>query len=160
MAKYTFIMHSLEYIPLSRVNSDDFITLLNNPKIREHLIGHDLFDHTSLNAWIKGKAEVDAQPGCKVRAIILNGLLIGWCGIQLENGQYEIAIIISDKSWGIGKTVFQDIMGWAKELGHSDVFIHFLETRPEYNFLKKISKNVYKSELYGRKFTTYQLEII
>ena len=60
---------------------------------------------------------------------------------------------------GLGKKVFYDIMRWAKDLGHDEVFIHFLHTRPEYRFLRKISKDVYESEFLGNKFTTYQLEV-
>ncbi len=50
-------------------------------------------------------------------------------------------------------------MVWAKDFNHKTVFIHFLYTRPEYKFLRKIAKNVSQSELYGSQFTTYELEV-
>ncbi|MCF7981581.1 MAG: GNAT family N-acetyltransferase [Pseudomonadales bacterium] len=105
------------------------------------------------------KIEVDSFPGCKVRAIVVDGQLAGWCGIQFEDEKYEIAIVLDDGYWGLGKTIFRDLMGWAKELGHQTIFIHFLYTRPEYKFLRKISKNVFKSEFLGSKFTTYELAV-
>lgn len=70
-----------------------------------------------------------------------------------------MAIVLDDKFWGMGKTVFNDIMRWAKELGHDEVFIHLLHTRPEYRFLRKISKNVFETQLLGDKFTTYQIPV-
>lgn len=152
-------MSTLEYVRLSEINSDDFIYLLNKQKIREHLINHELFNLDTVELWIKDKIKVDSIRGCKVRAIISNNHLAGWCGIQLENEQYEVAIVIDDKHWGIGKAVFQEIMSWAKAFGHDELFIHFHHTRPEYRFLRKISKNVYKSELLGSKFTTYQIAV-
>ncbi len=152
-------MSTIEYLNLSEVNPHDFIPLLNNLKIREHLIEHELFDIGTVKAWIKAKIKVDSTSGCKVRAIILNNQLAGWCGIQLEGEKYEVAIVIDDKLWGIGKTVFYDIICWAKALGHKEIFIHFLHTRPKYKFLRKISRNVYESELLGSKFTTYQLAV-
>jgi hypothetical protein len=105
------------------------------------------------------KLEVDATSGCKVRGIFFDGELAGWCGIQLEGDNYELAIIIDDKFWGLGKKVFKDMMRWAKELAHEVVYIHFLHTRPEYKFLKKMSSNVYKTELFDSTFTTYQLSV-
>ena len=123
-------MNTIEYVKLNEVNLNEFLSLLNNQKNREHLIEHELFNPGTAKAWINSKIEVDSIYGCRVRAIIYKGQLAGWCGIQLEEKKYEIAIVIDNKFWGLGKTVFSDIMCWAKELGHEDVFIHFLHTRP------------------------------
>jgi len=148
---------NIKYIIFSEVDPVDFLVLLNKQKLREHLIQHDLFDIDSINDWIKAKLEVDSEPGCRVRAILFNDNLVGWCGIQFENDKYEIAIIIDDSLWGAGKRIYTEVMCWAKELGHDEVVIHLLDSRPEYKFLRKIAKNVYKSELLGREFITYQL---
>ena len=152
-------MSTIEYIKLSKVNPNDFIPLLNNRKIREHLIDHEPFDTVSVRGWINAKIKVDSTYGCKVRAINFNNQLVGWCGIQYEDEKYDLAIVIDNKSWGLGKIVFNDIMRWAKSLGHKEIFIHLLHTRPEYNFLRKRSINMYKSEVLGSKFTTYQLAV-
>jgi len=152
-------MKKLEYLRFNKININDFKTLLNKQKIREHLIEHELFDQNTVASWIAEKIEMDNIQGCKVRGIYSNKTLAGWCGIQLEEGKYEIAIVLDDSFWGIGKSVFNDMIGWAKEFGHDEVFIHFLHTRPEYKFLHKISKNVYETELHGNKFTTYQLAV-
>jgi len=152
-------MSTIEYVKLSDIDPDDFLPLLNNPKIREHLIKHELFDSDSVNAWAKAKIQVDSINGCRVRAIILNKKLVGWCGIQLEDEKYEIAIVIDDIYWGLGKKVFYELIRWAKTLGHNEIYIHLLHTRPEYKFLRKISTQVYENKLLGNKFTTYQLEV-
>ncbi len=150
-------MGTVQYLKFNTINPSDFLPLLNSNIIRKHLIEHELFTVETLTAWMNSKIEVDAISGCKVRAIIYEDELAGWCGIQLEDGKYELAIIIDDKYWGLGKKVFKDMMCWAKELGHKDVYIHFLHTRPDYKFLKNIAKNVYPTELFGNVFTTYQL---
>ncbi len=152
-------MSTVNYLRFNKINPGDFLPLLNNEKIRKHLIEHELFTIDTLTTWMNSKIEVDATSGCRVRAIVCGGELAGWCGIQLEEGKYEFAIIIDDKFWGLGKKVFQGMMCWAKELNHDDIFIHSLHTRPDYKFLKKIAKNVYESELFGSKFTTYQLTV-
>ncbi len=152
-------MNGIEYIKLNEINSSEFLPLLNKKKIREHLIEHRLFDAATVKAWQEAKIEVDSIQGCKIQAILVDKKLAGWCGIQLENKQYEIAIVLDDCYWGYGRKIFREIMVWAKDLGHKTVYIHFLHTRPEYKFLRNISKNVYKSELLGSKFTTYELAV-
>jgi len=152
-------MSTVEYPEFNKIKPSDFLPLLNSKKIRKHLIEHELFTIDTLTAWMHSKMEVDATSGCKVRGIVLDGELAGWCGVQLEEGKYELAIIIDDKFWGLGKRVFKDMMCWAKELEHNEVYIHFLHTRPEYKFLKKIAKNVYIADFFGSKFTTYQLTV-
>lgn len=152
-------MKTIEYVHFGEVISDEFISLLNKHKIREHLISHELFDAESIDSWINGKIELDACKGCKVRAILVDKQLAGWCGIQLEDSKYEIAIVIDDSHWGLGTKIFPEVMVWAKILDHDTVFIHFLDTRPEYKFLRKIAKNVYGSEILGSRFTTYELAV-
>lgn len=152
-------MSTIKYIKFEEVDSTEFIPLLNKDKLREHLISHDLFDLELVKSWMVSKIEVDACSGCKVRAILVENNLAGWCGIQFENGKYEVAVVIDESYWGLGIKIFQEVMAWAKDFNHETVFIHLFHTRPEYRFLRKIAKNVYQSELLGGKFTTYELEV-
>jgi len=152
-------MTSVDYVTFDQIDPEDFLPLLNSPKIRKHLIPHDLFTPDSLKVWMTDKITVDAIAGCKVRGIVCDGKLAGWCGIQLEQERYEMAIIITDQYWGLGKGVFQEMMGWAKSFGHDSVFIHLLHTRPEYRFLKKIAIRVFDNELFGSRFITYQIPV-
>lgn len=122
-------------------------------------MAHHQFDVSSATDWINSKIEVDATPGCRVRAILREKDLAGWCGIQHEMGQYELALVLDEKYWGLGKSVFVDLMAWANELGHEAVFIHFLHTRPAYKFLQKRAIQVFTSEMYNTQFTTYQLRV-
>ncbi|MEX2964432.1 N-acetyltransferase [Microbulbifer sp. TYP-18] len=152
-------MGNLNYLRFTEINPDEFLPILNSEKIRKHLIEHDLFTIDTLKVWMEAKLEVDGQSGCRVRAIVFEGLLVGWCGIQLEGGKYELAIIIDDQFWGLGKQVFRDLMLWAREFGHKEVSMNLLNTRRDYRFLNKISKRVRDAELYGQQFTEYLLEI-
>lgn len=152
-------INSLAYLKFDEVCEGDFVIMLNKPKIREHLVEHDLFDEYSIKAWVKSKLAVDAVSGCRVRAINFQSRLVGWCGIQLEAGKYEIAIVLDEAAWGLGRQVFLDVFGWAKELKHEEVSIHLFHTRPEYRFLAKMAKQVFHSELYGKQYTTYLLAV-
>jgi hypothetical protein len=152
-------MGKLMYVRLSEINPEDFLPLLNKATTREHLIKHELFTVAKIEDWIKAKIAEDNKEGCKVRAIMLDHQLAGWCAIQSDDGAYEIAVVIEDCFWGLGKTVFADVMNWAKALGHATVLIHLLKTRPEYKFLRKMASKVYESEVFGSEFLTYELAV-
>lgn len=149
----------IEYVKLNDIDPGDFIPILNDQKIRKHLIEHDLFDVDTARSWVETKIETDSNEGCKVRAIVYEDRLVGWCGIQFEDGEYGMAIIIDQQFWGLGKVVFHDLMRWAKDLGHDEIFIHLRHSRPEYRFLRKTAKKVYERELLGEQFTVYLLPV-
>ncbi len=150
---------ALEFLRFEDASPRDFLTFLNNQKTRKHLIKHDQFTIESATDWINSKIAVDSTQGCRVRVVMCENKLAGWCGLQCEAGKYEIAIVLDDKFWGLGKQVFQQVMTWAKELGHKEIFIHLLHTRPRYKFLHKMASNVFETELFGSKFTSYQLTV-
>lgn len=152
-------MRELKYPHFSEISPEDFLPILNKSSTREHLIKHKAFDLDSVEQWIQGKMDEDAKPSCRIRAITVDEQLVGWCGVQFEDGEYEIAIILDDSCWGVGKRVFFEMISWAVEMGHKTVFIHLLHTRPEYKFLRKLARRVYQSELMGSKFTTYELDV-
>ncbi|PIQ25934.1 GNAT family N-acetyltransferase [bacterium (Candidatus Blackallbacteria) CG17_big_fil_post_rev_8_21_14_2_50_48_46] len=152
-------MSLIEYLRFDKIDPNEFVPLLNKKSTREHLIAHEKFDTESVAQWMKAKIEVDQIEGCRVRALSVNGVLAGWCAIQSVDTQYEIAIVLDEHYWGIGKKVFGELMQWAQEFGHDKIYIHLLHTRPEYKFLRKMSTNVYESMILGSKFTTYELNL-
>lgn len=91
--------------------------------------------------------------------MFIGGVLAGWCGIQPDDNGFEIAIGIAKDFWGFGISIFQEMMLWAKEMGHKEIVLHLLETRPEYKFLKRKATKVQKTELFGRNFTTYFISV-
>jgi hypothetical protein len=152
-------MAKIEYTDLQDLDRGELLSILNTDKIREHLVAHDLFNEESLAEWVASKVSVDSTNGCKVRGIRVNGAAAGWCGIQLEDESYELAIVLNEAYWGIGIAVFKDMMVWASELGHSHVVLHLFNTRPEYKFLTKIASRVYESVIFGQKYTSYELRV-
>jgi hypothetical protein len=152
-------MSEIEYVCFNEVNPEEFLEILNEDSLRTHLIDHPYFDSVSLQEWMKDKISIDANDGCLVRAVLIGGVLAGWCGIQPDDKGFEIAIVISQKFWGCGLPIFKNLMGWANELGHKEILFHLLDSRPEYKALNKMSTKVHKTELAGRYFTTYYFSV-
>lgn len=148
-------MSDIDFKEFGQVNPDDLIPVVNEQELRKHLVEHEPFNPASIRKWISDKLKVDSQEGCRVRAIYIDGVPAGWCGIQPDDTGYELAVVISRKFWGNGITIFKTLLGWAKELGHNEVVFHLLDSRPEYKVLNKMATKVYKTELLGRCFTSY-----
>ena len=152
-------MSGIDFLAFDQVELDELIVIVNEESLRKHLIDHPYFDIASLKIWMEEKIKVDSMQGCRVRAVYIDGVLAGWCGIQPDNDCFEIAIVISHRFWGFGISIFKSLLGWAKEMGHKEVLFHLLDSRPEYKALKKMSSKVHKTELSGRSFTTYHIPI-
>lgn len=152
-------MDKIQYIRFEDINPSDLILILNEQKVRDHLVLHPTFDSNNVNEWVKNKIDCNSKSGCRTRVITEKNNLVGWCGIQQDNDGYEIAIVLSKSCWGLGPLIFKDLLLWAKELGHIEVVIHLLETRPEYRFLKRISTRVSKTKMLNRVFTTYHIPV-
>lgn len=150
-------MNDISYLRFDEICPSEFLQVLNSERVRKHLIEHEYFTLDSLTIWMNEKIKLDQTPGCRVRAVLLGDELIGWCAIQHDSGMYELAVIIDDKSWGLGKGIYQDLMGWARELNHKIVYINLLHTRPQYRFLSKLAKTVTETEMLGTKFTRYEI---
>ncbi|WP_044616184.1 hypothetical protein [Gynuella sunshinyii] len=152
-------MSEIKYLSFSDINPDDFLVIVNEDSLRTHLIEHAYFDSSSIREWVEDKIKVDALPGCRIRAVYIDGSLAGWCGIQPDDSGFELAIVISKNFWGYGINIFKSLMIWAAELGHEEVLFHLLESRREYSALKKMADKVQKTELLGRVFTTYFISV-
>jgi hypothetical protein len=152
-------MNAINYLKFNEINPDDLSSVLNQDNVRDHLVPHRHFDSCSIRDWIKGKIDHDSFPGCRIRAVFIDDNLAGWCGIQKDNENFELAIVISQAHWGKGPLIFKDLISWAKELEHQEVLIHLLETRREYRFLKRMSTSTHKTKMFGKTFITYHIAV-
>ncbi len=152
-------MSEIEFLCFNKVNPEDLIEIVNEDSLRTHLIDHPYFNSISIQAWMEDKIVVNTIKGCRIRAVYINGVLAGWCGIQPDDKGFELAIVISQKFWGFGIPIFKTLMFWARELEHKEILFHLLESRPEYKALNKMATKVHKTEQLGRCFTTYYVPV-
>jgi len=150
----------LTYHTLDVPPAEEWIELLNSDLVRKHLIQHPPFTTESLNVWLQGKIKSGQQPGCIIRAIHSDGKLAGWCGIQVESSDYELALVLSPKYWGQGRTAMNQVIKWAQELGHGHLLAHLPQTRPQTKALARLfGRPVAVNNIQGHVFNTYRIEI-
>ena len=150
----------LTYHKIDTAQTDGWLELLNSDLVRKHLIQHPVFTSDTVAIWLQSKVEVDREPCCLMRAIQSDGRLIGWCGIQIESGEYELALVLSPKFWGHGREVVNQIKLWARELGHKHLLAHLPQTRPQTKALERLfGKPIRVSNIHNTVFNTYKIEI-
>ena len=150
----------LTYHTFDTSPTEEWLELLNLDPVRKHLIEHPKFTTETLESWLQTKIKADSEPGCILRAIRSDGKLVGWCGIQMESGDYELAIVLSPKSWGHGREAMNQIKMWAQEFGHKQLLAHLPRTRPQTKALEKLfGKHVRITNIQGNVFNTYRIEI-
>lgn len=149
----------MKYIDLESIKLNELVALLNECEVRTHLIQHDLFDAKSAQGWINSKLEINSLKGCYVRAIEIEGKLVGWCGIQPDDYCHEIAIVLQKSSWGVGGLVFKDLMTKAQEMGLKEVVLNLLNSRPKYESLSRLANRVETRNVHGGCFRTYYISV-
>ena len=152
-------MKNIEYREFGDISAASMASLLNEDSLRTHLIDHPYFDAETVQAWMGEKVEIDSQAACRVRAVLVGGELAGWCGIQPDDEGVELAVVISQRYWGVGVAVFKDMLSWARELGHSQIRFHLLDSRKAYRSLESMASEVIQSQMLGRTFTTYNIPV-
>ncbi len=152
-------MPNIEFQCLDAFEPKEFLAFLNSAKVRRHLVQHHQFDEAAAAQWLAAKLSIDEMPGCRLRAVCVDGELAGWCGIQPDDAGYELAVVLDERYWGIGLEVYRSMMAWAAELGHKFVNVHLLATRPEYRFLRKMATSVTRGDWQGEAFISYRLAV-
>lgn len=150
----------LSYHEFDSSLAEEWIKLLNSELVRKHLIQHPPFTTESVKVWLQSKIKEDQESGCRIRAIHSNGELVGWCGVQRQSGNYEIALVLSPAYWGRGREVAKQIIKWAQELGHNELLAHLPLTRPQTKALERLfGQPIGSTNIHGHIFNTYRIEI-
>ncbi|QSV16142.1 GNAT family N-acetyltransferase [Photobacterium ganghwense] len=145
----------MTFIDLCDVPPKELVAMLNECEVRAHLIKHELFTVQTAYEWVSRKAEMNAIKGCYIQAIDVDGQLAGWCGIQPDGDDYEVAVVLRQRYWGIGISVFRVLLDKAKSMGHKEVVLNLLSTRPKYESLVRRASKVEIRQIHGGCFTSY-----
>ena len=99
---------------MSSINPEEYIRLHANPLVRRHmpLMGEE-FDLETCREWIKGKERMWEEHGIGPWAIRIDGRFAGWGGLQAEEGEADLGMVLHPDFWGYGKAVLDMIIRWA-----------------------------------------------
>lgn len=118
-----------------------------------------LFDEKQCLAWVKGKEKQWQDHGYGPWAFLVDNKFAGWGGLQYEDGDADLALVLHPQYWGLGKKIFNEIIRKAfNEMGMESITILLPPTR---NKLKRVYLLGFEFEseimLSGECFIKYRL---
>ncbi len=118
-----------------------------------------LFDEKQCLDWVKAKEKQWQDHGYGPWAFLVDNKFAGWGGLQYENGDADLALVLHPQYWGFGKKIFNQIIRRAfNEMGMESITILLPPTR---NKLKRIYLLGFELEseiiLSGELFIKYRL---
>lgn len=145
---------------LTEIDKDEMIKLMNHPLILRHMpLATAKFDDEKYTQFIKAKEKIWNEKGYGPWAFVINGKLAGWGGLQPENGDVEIALVLHPKYWGLGKIAYDKIINYAFEkLGLDSLIVLFPPSRNRIKGLFRLGfKKDGELEIEGKKFFRYRI---
>lgn len=131
-------MH-IEKRKLKDVDKNLIIQLLNNPLVKRHMpLSVKNFDEKQYIDFIEAKESIWKNFGFGPWAYFINDKFVGWGGIQPDEDDFELALVLSPDSWGYGRHLYNDLIQEAfSELNLKSVTILFPPSRTRIKWIFK-----------------------
>lgn len=101
----------LEFKRLTEVALADIISLNNNADVlRQMPLGSANFDDVTAKEWVKQKDAQWEQYGYGPWAFVIDQQFAGWGGLQYEEGDADLALVLHPSFWGSGRAIYQEIV--------------------------------------------------
>jgi [ribosomal protein S5]-alanine N-acetyltransferase len=150
----------IEFKRLSDVDKSDVMELMNHPLIRRHMpLAKELFDDAAYDAFIKAKEQLWQQYGYGPWAFFIDGIFVEWGGLQFEEGDADLALVLHPRHWGMGKVIYDQIIDRAfGSMGFQSITALLSPSRIRLKGLKRLRfKRDGETELHGEKFLRFRL---
>ena len=151
---------NLQLKHLNEVAPSDIIDLMNNPLVRRQMpLTYDNFTAADCIAFVRGKEQLWTDYGYGPWAFLINGKFAGWGGLQPEQGEADLALVLHPDYWGTGYHIYQEIIKRAfNEMGFESVIILFPPTRTRIKGILRLGfKPDGEMEVGGERFIRYRL---
>lgn len=151
----------IEFIRLTEVNKHEIINLMNNPLVRRQmpLLSYD-FDENICDQFIEAKEKIWNEYGYGLWAFMVKNQFAGWGGLQPENSDVDLAIVLHPDYWGLGKSIYAQIIGKAfNEMNLSSITVLFPPSRTRIKGLLKLGfKRETETMIGDQQFIRFRIE--
>ena len=154
------VQMKLEFKRMSEVHPSEYVALNTNPLVmRQMPLSDNRFDEEVCIEWIKGKEKIWDEHGYGPWAFIVDGKFAGWGGLQPEEGEADLGLVLHPDFWGMGKIIYEEIIHRAfGEMGLESITILFPPSRTR---IKGILRLGFipdgELEISGERFIRYRL---
>lgn len=151
----------IKFRRLTEVSRNEIIDLMNSPLVRRQmpLLSYD-FDESICDQFIEAKEKIWNEYGYGPWAFIVKGQFAGWGGLQPENGDVDLAIVLHPDYWGLGKIIYTQIINKAfNEMSLTSITVLFPTSRTRIKGLLKIGFEKETEVIIGnQQFIRYRIE--
>lgn len=151
---------NIEFKRLPEINKSEIIELMNNSLVRRQMpLLKDNFGDRDCDEFIAAKERLWTDHGYGPWAFVVDGHFIGWGGLQPENGEADLGLVLHPKYWGIGKTIYKEIIDWAfGKMDFESVTALLPPTRTRIKGLLRLGFKIDgELEVGGERFIRYRL---
>ena len=151
----------IEFKRLVEVNRRDIISLMNNNQVRRHMpLLTSEFSEGKCESFIKAKEEHWREFGFGLYAFEIGNRFVGWGGLQRENDDIDLALVLHPDHWGIGKILYKRFIQIAfVEMELMSITILLPKTRIRIQGLKRLGfEDDGEIELGQNKFMRFRLK--
>lgn len=151
----------IEFKRLNEVDKSEIIDLMNNPLVRRQMpLTKDNFEENDCDDFISSKERLWAENGYGPWSLIVDGQFVGWGGLQTENGEADLALVLHPNYWGIGKKLYDKIIERAfGEMGFDTLTVLLPHTRTRIKGLLRLGfRKDGELEVGKEQFVRYRLE--
>lgn len=105
---------NIQFKRLHEVDQAVIIELMNHPLVRRHMpmLSHP-FGTEAYEAFLASKEQLWSVHGYGPWAFEQDGQFLGWGGLQAENGEPDLALVLHPNHWGSGKHIIKLILSRA-----------------------------------------------
>lgn len=151
---------SVVFKRLSEVDRSAIIDLMNDPRVRRHMpLARGDFGPAECDEFVAAKERLWEEHGYGPWAFVMDGELLGWGGLQPEGREVDLALVLHPKHWGLGKTLYQEIISHAfGRLGFKSVTVLLPPTRTRVSGVLMLGfEPDGEVEVAGERFIRYRL---
>lgn len=152
-------MH-LKFKRMSEVENAEYIALHLNPLVRRQMpLTNENFGEKECQEWVAGKEKQWDEHGYGPSAFIIDGKFAGWGGLQNENGDADLGLVLHPDYWGMGKIIYTEIIRRAfEEMKLETVTILLPPTRTRIKAILRLGFQADgEVEIKGERFIRYRL---
>ena len=152
---------NIEFKNLGEIDKSSIIDLMNNSLVRRQmpLLKGD-FDENDCDNFIASKERLWEEYGYGPWAFVIDDQFAGWGGIQPEDGEADLALVLHPEYWGMGKVLYKEIIRRAfDELGVHSIQVLFPPTRTRIKGLLRLGfKKEKEVQIGNEQFIKFKLE--
>lgn len=151
----------IEFVRLPNVDKRDIIELMNHPLVARHMpLLKVPFTEEDCDAFIARKEQLWAEHGYGPWGFLIDGRFAGWGGLQPEDGNADVAMVLHPNYWGYGKALLERVLKYGfGNLGLESVTIMLPLSRQSDRTMVRLGFQFEEQvELDGKPFRRYRLD--